>query len=138
MAKPPEFYMQMKEEHPELTTIDGIRMPWLNDAVREVNGGLDSIDFQSLSSIDVVRGANSSQLGSGALGGALQLRTLSPDDLLGNDDNFAGLVKSDYDSADRSWGLNAALAGRINDTAWLLQAGASSCACDRSARGVAK
>ncbi|MFG0419337.1 TonB-dependent hemoglobin/transferrin/lactoferrin family receptor [Pseudomonas sp. zjy_8] len=106
-----------------LTTIDGIRMPWLNDAVREVNGGLDSIDFQSLSSIDVVRGANSSQLGSGALGGALQLRTLSPDDLLGNDDSFASLVKSDYDSADQSWGLNAALAGRINDTAWLLQAG---------------
>lgn len=106
-----------------LTTIDGIRMPWLNDAVRDVNGGLDSIDFQSLSSIDVVRGANSSQVGSGALGGALQLRTLNPDDLLGDDDNFAGLVKSDYDSADRSWGLNAALAGRLNDTSWLLQAG---------------
>ncbi len=106
-----------------LTTIDGIRLPWLNDAVREVNGGLDSIDFQSLSSIDVVRGANSSQVGSGALGGALQLRTLDPDDLLGAQDDFAGLIKNDYDSADRSWGLNAALAGRFNDTAWLLQAG---------------
>jgi hemoglobin/transferrin/lactoferrin receptor protein len=106
-----------------LTTIDGIRMPWLNDAVREVNGGLDSIDFQSLSSIDVIRGANSSQVGSGALGGALQLRTLSPDDLLAAQDDFAGLVKSDYDSADQSWGLNAALAGRFNDTSWLLQAG---------------
>ena len=106
-----------------LTTIDGIRMPWLNDAVREVNGGLDSIDFQSLSAIDVVRGANSSQVGSGALGGALQLRTLNPDDLLGDKDEFAGLIKNDYDSTDHSWGLNAALAGRFNDTAWLLQAG---------------
>lgn len=106
-----------------LTTLDGIRMPWLNDAVREVNGGLDSIDFQSLSAIDVVRGANSSQVGSGALGGALQLRTLNPDDLLGDKDEFAGMIKNDYDSADRSWGLNAALAGRFNDTSWLLQAG---------------
>ncbi|MGE8361128.1 TonB-dependent hemoglobin/transferrin/lactoferrin family receptor [Pseudomonas sp.] len=106
-----------------LTTIDGIRMPWLNDTVREVSGGLDSIDFQSLSSIDVVRGANSSQVGSGALGGALQLRTLNPDDLLGESENFAGLLKSDYDSADESWGLNAALAGRMQDTSWLLQVG---------------
>lgn len=106
-----------------LTTLDGIRMPWLNDAVRDVNGGLNSIDFQGLSSIDVVRGANSSQVGSGALGGALQLRTLNPDDLLGDKDEFAGMIKNDYDSADRSWGLNAALAGRFNDTSWLLQAG---------------
>ncbi|GIZ12243.1 TonB-dependent hemoglobin/transferrin/lactoferrin family receptor [Pseudomonas sp. NCCP-436] len=106
-----------------LTTLDGIRLPWLNDVVRDVNGGLDSIGFESLSSIDVVRGANSSQFGSGALGGALQLHTLSPDDLLGEQDDFAGLIKSDYDSADHSRGLNAALAGRINDTSWLLQAG---------------
>ncbi|TBU82717.1 hypothetical protein DNK06_03945 [Pseudomonas daroniae] len=48
----------------------------MNDAVRGVSGGLDSIDFNSLSAIDVSRGANSSQIGSGALGGALQLRTL--------------------------------------------------------------
>lgn len=106
-----------------LTTIDGIRMPWLNDAVRGVSGGLDSIDFNSLSAIDVSRGANSSQIGSGALGGALQLRTLNPDDLLADGKTFGTLIKSDYDSADDSWGLNAALAGRANDTSWLLQVG---------------
>lgn len=106
-----------------LTTIDGIRVPWLNDAVRGVSGGLDAIDFNSLSSIDVIRGANSSQAGSGALGGALAMRTLDPEDLLQEGKGFASLVKSDYDSADQSWGLNAALAGREQNTLWLLQIG---------------
>jgi hemoglobin/transferrin/lactoferrin receptor protein len=106
-----------------LTTIDGIRIPWLNDAVRGVSGGLDAIDFNSLSSIDVIRGANSSQLGSGALGGALALRTLDPEDLLEDAKTFGSLLKSDYDTADDSWGLNAALAGRRADTLWLLQVG---------------
>ena len=105
------------------TTIDGIRMPWLNDRAREVNGGLDGIDFQSLSAIDITRGADSSQQGSGALGGSIDMRTLSPKDLLKDGDNFAGTGKTDYDSADDSWGLNAAIAGRFNNTYWLLQGG---------------
>lgn len=106
-----------------LTTVDGIRLPFLRDGIRSVSGGLDGIDFQSLSSIDVSRGANSSRLGSGALGGAVQLRTLNPQDLLGEGKDFGGKIKTDYDSADESWGLNAALAGRHQDTSWLLQVG---------------
>src|SRR5690606_3294355 len=86
-------------------------------------GGLDSIDFNGLSAVDIVRGANSSLVGSGALGGAVQLFTLDPDDLLGEGKDFGSLIKTDYDSADHSWGLNGALAGRYRDTAWLLQAG---------------
>nr|WP_286947153.1 TonB-dependent hemoglobin/transferrin/lactoferrin family receptor [Pseudomonas sp. UBA6718] len=112
-----------------LTTIDGIRVPWLTDGARSqgptggAQGGLDSIDFNGLSAVDIVRGANSSLVGSGALGGAVQLFTLNPEDLLSGGKDFGSLVKSDYDSADHSWGLNGALAGRYQDTAWLLQAG---------------
>lgn len=112
-----------------LTTIDGIRVPWLTDGARSqgptggAQGGLDSIDFNGLSSVDIVRGSNSSLVGSGALGGAVQLFTLNPEDLLGQGKNFGSLVKTDYDSADDSWGLNGALAGRYQDTSWLLQAG---------------
>lgn len=112
-----------------LTTIDGIRVPWLTDGARSqgptggAQGGLDSIDFNGLSSVDIVRGSNSSVVGSGALGGAVQLYTLNPEDLLGSGKDFGSLVKSDYDSADNSWGLNGALAGRYQDTSWLLQAG---------------
>ncbi|MEE1948586.1 TonB-dependent hemoglobin/transferrin/lactoferrin family receptor [Pseudomonas alcaligenes] len=112
-----------------LTTLDGIRVPWLTDGARSqgptggAQGGLDSIDFNGLSAVDIVRGANSSLVGSGALGGAVQLFTLNPEDLLSEGKDFGSLVKSDYDSADHSWGLNGALAGRYQDTAWLLQAG---------------
>ncbi|WP_394560794.1 TonB-dependent hemoglobin/transferrin/lactoferrin family receptor [Aquipseudomonas alcaligenes] len=112
-----------------LTTIDGIRVPWLTDGARSqgptggAQGGLDSIDFNGLSSVDIVRGSNSSVVGSGALGGAVQLHTLNPEDLLGGDKDFGSLIKTDYDSADNSWGLNGALAGRYQDTSWLLQAG---------------
>lgn len=112
-----------------LTTIDGIRVPWLTDGARSqgptggAQGGLDSIDFNGLSAVDIVRGANSSLVGSGALGGAVQLFTLNPEDLLSEGKDFGSLVKSDYDSADHSWGLNGAMAGRYQDTAWLLQAG---------------
>ncbi|BCR23525.1 TonB-dependent hemoglobin/transferrin/lactoferrin family receptor [Aquipseudomonas alcaligenes] len=112
-----------------LTTLDGIRVPWLTDGARSqgptggAQGGLDSIDFNGLSAVDIVRGANSSLVGSGALGGAVQLFTLNPEDLLSEGKDFGSLVKSDYDSADHSWGLNGVLAGRYQDTAWLLQAG---------------
>ncbi|WP_043308765.1 TonB-dependent hemoglobin/transferrin/lactoferrin family receptor [Pseudomonas sp. ML96] len=112
-----------------LITIDGIRVPWLTDGARSqgptggAQGGLDSVDFNGLSSVDIVRGSNSSVVGSGALGGAVQLHTLNPEDLLGRDKDFGSLIKTDYDSADNSWGLNGALAGRYQDTSWLLQAG---------------
>jgi len=111
-----------------LTTVDGIRLPWLNDGARSqtstggAQGGLDTVDFRGLSYADVVRGAGSLQ-GSGALGGALQLFTLNPEDVLADAQNFGALIKTDYDSADHSRGVHSALAGRAGDTTWLIQAG---------------
>ncbi|KRW59254.1 TonB-dependent hemoglobin/transferrin/lactoferrin family receptor [Pseudomonas sp. TTU2014-080ASC] len=112
-----------------LTTIDGIRVPWMTDGARSqgptggAQGGLDTFDFNTLSAVDIVRGSNSSQIGSGALGGSVQLFTLNPEDLLEPGKDFGSLVKTDYDSGDESWGLNAAVAGRVQNTYWLLQAG---------------
>lgn len=106
-----------------VTRVDGIRVPWLDDGARGEKGGLETIDFNSLSSIDLVRGAGAVQ--SGALVGYLDLHTLSPDDLLAPGKDFGALVKGGYDSADSSWGGDAALAGRLGQggTSWLLQAG---------------
>ncbi|MDS1140852.1 TonB-dependent hemoglobin/transferrin/lactoferrin family receptor [Pusillimonas sp. SM2304] len=106
-----------------VTRVDGIRIPWMNDGARDEKGGLDTINFNTLSSIDLVRAAGAPQ--SGSLVGYLNLRTLAPDDLLGLGQDFGALVRSGYDSADDSWGLDAALAGRLGDsgTRWLVQAG---------------
>jgi hemoglobin/transferrin/lactoferrin receptor protein len=82
------------------------------------------VDFNSLSRLDIVRGADASGGGSGAISGIADLHTLDPSDLLGDGRTFGALAKTDYDSADSSWGANAALAGQVhNNTFWLVQAG---------------
>lgn len=105
------------------TRIDGIRLPWLVAGPRSVQGGLSSIDFNSLSAVDLVGGAGSTS--SGSLTGYLDLRTLSPDDLLPPGQDFGALLKGGYDTTDEGWDINAALAGRLSNqnTRWLLQAG---------------
>jgi len=117
------------EQSRVLTTIDGIRLPWLTDGARSrgpnggAQGGLDTVDFNGLSRLDIVRGAGSAEVGSGALGGALQLFTLNPADLLSESKDFGTLLKTDYDSADQSYGVSAALAARYQNSAFLLQVG---------------
>ncbi|MCC2610725.1 TonB-dependent hemoglobin/transferrin/lactoferrin family receptor [Neorhizobium petrolearium] len=105
-----------------LTTIDGIRLPWLTDPRDSAQGGVNSFDFDSLSSVDITKGADSSRYGSGTLGGVVELRTLNPEDLIEEGKNFGALTKTTYDSADQSAGGNAAIAGRFNDS-WLLVQG---------------
>jgi len=105
-----------------LTTIDGIRLPWLSDPRDTAKGGGNAFDFDSLSSLDITKGADSSRYGSGALGGVVELRTLNPEDLIDEGKNFGALTKSTYDSKDNSIGSNAAVAGRFNDS-WLLVQG---------------
>ena len=108
-----------------LMMVDGIRLP----ETFEFNGrdsrvGQDLVDFSSLSAIDIVRGPGSTLYGSSALAGIVGLRTLNPGDILKPGQQLGALAKTDYNGADRSFGLNAALAGRLSDrTEWLLQLG---------------
>ena len=105
-----------------VTRIDGVRLPWLSDGARGVEGGLNAVPFSSLSSVEIKRGAGSTQ--SGAISGAVDLRTLSPSDLLGPDKDLGVLLNSGYDSADHSWRADASLAGRLTpDTRWLVHVG---------------
>lgn len=106
-----------------VTRVDGIRLPWLTDGARGEQGGLSAIDFRSLSSVDLVRGAGAPA--SGSLTGYLDLHTLQPDDLLPPGQDFGTLLKTGYDTADDSWDGHAALAGRLANekTKWLIQAG---------------
>lgn len=106
-----------------LTTVDGIRIPYLNDKIRGEKGGIDSIDFYSLSKLDIIRGSDSAQPSAVGMGGTVNLYTLDPEDLLTKGKNFGSLFKTDYDSSDQSYGANLALAGRLADTSILVQAG---------------
>lgn len=117
-----------------LTTVDGIPIPYLTNGSRQggptslesairADGGPSTFDFSTLSAVDIMRGADSSRAGSGALGGAMVLRTLEPDDLIEEGRTFGGIAKLSYDSADQSFGGSAALAARYGDTSVLFQGG---------------
>ncbi|RUL97482.1 TonB-dependent hemoglobin/transferrin/lactoferrin family receptor [Rhizobium chutanense] len=113
-----------------LTTIDGIPIPYISNSARQgafapanANGGGDTFDFDSLSSLDIVRGADSSKGGSGMLGGAVVLNTLEPDDLISEGRDWGAIVKSTYDSQDRSISGSAAAAKKIGGTSILFQGG---------------
>lgn len=104
-----------------LTTIDGIPLPYLSDPVRGAYGGVNAYDFTSLSTIDILRGGDSSRAGSGALGGAVVLRTLEPEDVIPEGRDWGGIAKLTYDSKDRSFGGSAAVAKKIQNTSILFQ-----------------
>ncbi|NYT31688.1 TonB-dependent hemoglobin/transferrin/lactoferrin family receptor [Rhizobium sp. WYCCWR 11128] len=113
-----------------LTTIDGIPIPYISNSSRQgafapanANGGGDTFDFDSLSSLDIVRGADSSKGGSGMLGGAIVLNTLEPEDLIPEGRDWGAIVKSTYDSEDRSISGSAAAAKKIGGTSILFQGG---------------
>ncbi|MBY4609769.1 TonB-dependent hemoglobin/transferrin/lactoferrin family receptor [Rhizobium sp. 9T] len=113
-----------------LTTIDGIPIPYISNSSRQgafapanANGGGDTFDFDSLSSLDIVRGADSSKGGSGVLGGAIVLNTLEPEDLISEGRDWSAVVKSTYDSEDRSLSGSAAAAKKIGGTSILFQGG---------------
>lgn len=114
------------------TVIDGIPIPFLENFARggggptgattNADGGGSSFDFSSLSAVDVLRGADSSRVGSGALGGALVLRTLEPDELIREGRNWGGITKITYDSEDNSITGAFGVAARFDATSALLQA----------------
>lgn len=106
-----------------LTTVDGIRLPWMNDGARGVQGGVAAFDFNSLSAIDVVKSSDSSYFGQGALGGVFAVRTLDPEDLLTGGKKQGALGKVTYDSTSDSVYLNQAAAFRTGDTLVLIQGG---------------
>jgi hemoglobin/transferrin/lactoferrin receptor protein len=104
-----------------LTTVDGIRQPFLVDT-RISRGGSNAFDFDSLSTIDLLRGGSgASTVGGGALGGVFAVRTLDPKDLIRNGRNFGALAKTGFDTTDDAWFGSAAVAARLQQTYFLLQ-----------------
>ena len=94
-----------------LMMIDGIRMPQSFSFGAFSSGRVDFIDPDMLVSAEVLRGPASTQFGSDGLAGALSLRTLSPEDLLGKGKTQAGFLSASALTVDRSTKLTGAFAG---------------------------
>lgn len=105
-----------------VVTEDGIPLPWLNDGVRGVQGGVSGVNFDALGGIDIYKGAGAN--GSNALAGAVDLHSLRPDDVLQQGRRFGSQEKITYSGYDNSLSTDTALAFQLSDrTKLLLQYG---------------
>ncbi|MEM1312923.1 MAG: TonB-dependent receptor [Pseudomonadota bacterium] len=69
-------------------------------------------DPDVLKRVEVIRGGASTLFGSGALGGAILLETLDPDDVIAPGASFGGRVKGGFNSQGSELQTSATLAGR--------------------------
>lgn len=109
------------EDDRVLTLMDGIPVPYFFDSIYSYGGGADTYDFTSLSSVDVLKSADSSRAGSGALGGALLLHSLEPEDLIEPGETYGGMVKLGFDGSDHSISASGAIAANVDHTSILFQ-----------------
>ena len=124
------FVIRGMEPNRVTTLIDDIPQPHMSNFARagspassttNADGGTTAFSFNSVSTLDIVKGADSSRAGSGALGGAVVLRTLEPEDLIKEGRDWGGIGKATYDSANKGLGGSLAVAKRFDDTSVLFQ-----------------
>ncbi len=102
------FAMRGVEANRVGINIDGVALPDMEEnslygRYGNFNSARQSIDPELVRDIEMVKGADSFQVGSGALGGAVNYRTLNAQDLLLPGRSFGGMVKSGYGSRNREW-----------------------------------
>ncbi|KHT48225.1 TonB-dependent hemoglobin/transferrin/lactoferrin family receptor [Vibrio sinaloensis] len=99
-----------------ISTSDGYGANDLNDVM-----GHNSFDVSSAKEIQVVKGASSTSFGSGALGGVIIVKSLSPEDLLDGEDFYVDGAANYSDNSGR-YRLSSNLAFALGDTSSLVQA----------------
>jgi hemoglobin/transferrin/lactoferrin receptor protein len=100
-----------------LIQVDGVRVPDIYSATNR-----DSVNFDSLKKVEILRGPASALYGSDAIGGVVSYTTKDPQDFLDVFNKpfyFSG--KASYDSADRGLGETITLAGGDSKLSGLLQ-----------------
>lgn len=89
-------------------SIDGVNLPdseenTLYSRYGNFNPSRLSIDTELVRNIDLVKGADSFESGSGALGGSVNYRTLEAADIVHPENRFGTLLRSGYASKNREW-----------------------------------
>jgi len=96
-----------------LMMVDGVRIPesYAGGGSNGAISGRDMVESDTLKQVDIVKGPYSALYGSDALGGVVNMVTLSPSDFVdaGKRGHFG--LKHGYRSRDRSHGVTATVAG---------------------------
>ena len=98
-----------------LMLVDGIRLPTYRYSSYYDFGRGDYIDFNTLNSVEILSGPASSLYGSDALGGVVSFRSLEPDDLLDEDQDFAFEIPASYNGANNGFNEAIKIAGNFSD-----------------------
>lgn len=106
------FAMRGVEGNRVGVSIDGVALPdseenTLYARYGNFNPSRLSIDPELVRTIDLTKGADSFESGSGALGGNVNYRTLEAHDIVQPDNRFGTLLRSGYASKNREWAHTA-------------------------------
>lgn len=80
------------------------------------NSSRIQIDPELVTGIDIMRGSDSFNQGSGALGGGVNYRTMTTEDIVQTGNKFGGLLRSGYASKNSEWANTAGIA--YKDEKW--------------------
>ncbi|WP_234405153.1 TonB-dependent hemoglobin/transferrin/lactoferrin family receptor [Neisseria elongata] len=96
-----------------LMMVDGVRIPesYAGGGSNGAISGRDMVESDTLKQVDIVKGPYSALYGSDALGGVVNMVTLSPRDFVDADKRGHFGLKYGYRSRDRSHGVTATVAG---------------------------
>lgn len=102
-------------------SIDGVSLPdseenSLYARYGNFNSSRIQIDPELVSGIDIMRGSDSFNQGSGALGGGVSYRTMTADDILLDGRRLGGLLRSGYATKNNEWTNTAGVA--YKDDKW--------------------
>ena len=96
-----------------LMMVDGVRIPesYAGGGSNGAISGRDMVESDTLKQVDIVKGPYSALYGSDALGGVVNMVTLSPSDFVDAGKRGYFGLKHSYRSRDRSHGVTATVAG---------------------------
>lgn len=96
-----------------LMMVDGVRIPesYAGGGSNGAISGRDMVESDTLKQVDIVKGPYSALYGSDALGGVVNMVTLSPSDFVDEGKHGYFGLKHGYRSRDRSHGVTATVAG---------------------------
>ncbi|EGV35397.1 transferrin-binding protein 1 [Neisseria weaveri LMG 5135] len=97
-------------------TVDGLPQiqSYTVDNTSATSGAINEIEYENITAIEINKGANSAEQGSGSLGGSLAFRTKEADDIIKEGQNWGLDTKTAYSGKNKLFTQSIAAAGRLN------------------------